>query len=78
MLIHKLSIGLTLVLVVYVSAAPVVIEDTKKSSKKKARVPRTVMVVPRQRHTSRPKEPWEINQKIIAVKGVLENVDPNR
>lgn len=70
MLKHKLSLGLTLILVVYVSAAPVVIEDTKKSSKKKARVPRTIMALPRQRHTSRPKEPWEINQKILALQGV--------
>ncbi|XP_031559636.1 zinc metalloproteinase nas-6-like isoform X2 [Actinia tenebrosa] len=60
----------------YVYAAPVVIEDTKKSSKKKARIPRTVLALPRQRQTSRPKEPWEINQKILGLQGRLFDGNP--
>ena len=65
MLFHKLSLGLTLILMVYVSAAPVVIEDTKKNTKKRGRVS-----LPRPRHTSKQKEPWEINEKIILVQGM--------
>lgn len=68
MLIHKLSLGLTLILIVYVSAVPVVIDDTQKDSKKKGRLPLSVLTLPRTR--TRPKEPWEINENLVLLKRV--------
>lgn len=71
MLIHKLTLGLTLILIVYVSAVPVVLDNTNKDSKKKTRLPRSVLSLPKTRHLSRPKEPWEINQNLVILKGII-------
>ncbi|KXJ22816.1 Zinc metalloproteinase nas-13 [Exaiptasia diaphana] len=81
MLIHKLSLALTLILIVYVSAVPVLIDDTQKDSKKKGRLPLSVLTL--QRTRTRPKEPWEINENLVllrrvnsAVKGRLFDGNP--
>lgn len=66
MFIHKLTLGLTLILIVYISAVPVLIDDTHKDSKKKARIARSLT---KTRIPSTPKEPWEINENLAIVKG---------
>ena len=57
MFVHRISLGFMLIHVVYLSAIPVLPVDDKKKT-------------PLLAANSEPLEPWEVNQELIARKGV--------
>ena len=78
MLVHKISLGLTFILAVYISALPVVI-DKEKDSKKKLRPVRSITAVPTSvagdTHETVDetdgKEPWEVNENLLRLQGTV-------
>ena len=89
MLLHKVAILLALVLVSYLSAVPVLLDDQGKDSKKrnKLTLSHTVLSPSPQLNSTNStnegvigkvthlKEPWEVNQGVLLIQGVEFSVN---